>query len=144
MLNNDCSYHCEYRPLSWLLGITASQSKRDVKVTPAYCKITSAKITLHNSLSPSLIISNQSVGGRDRARTLGAHDWAGHIGTALAECAGVIARYWITVGIPYVIFFPCISFTRRIHESKTHQLRPSGLNSNKSRTGYEYDDPAAV
>lgn len=24
-------------------------------------------------------------------------------GTALAECAGVTARYWITVGIPYVI-----------------------------------------
>lgn len=45
-----------------------------------------------------------------------AHDRAGHRGTALAECAGVIARYWITVGIPYVILFLCISFTKRTHK----------------------------
>ncbi len=83
-----------------------------------------SKITLHNSLSPTLIISNESLRCRGRARPLCAHDWAGHIGTALAECAGVIARYWITVGIPYVIFFLCISFTRRSHGPKNRSITP--------------------
>lgn len=66
-----------------------------------------SKITLHNSFSPTLIISNLSARCRGRARPLCAR-LTGHAGTALAECAGVIARYWITVGIPYVIFFLCI------------------------------------
>lgn len=53
-------------------------------------------------------------------------------GTALAECAGVIARDWITVGIPYVILFLCISFTKRTHKNSIDQCPPTPPTSTTS------------
>ena len=76
-----------------------------MKVTPAYGRIASAKfryITVCLQVESFLV----NLCAAEAARSRFAHmanrrpSW-----TALAECAGVISRYWITVGIPYVIFF---------------------------------------
>ena len=92
---------------------------RDVKVTPRSAPGSDhvSEITLHNSLSPTLITQSPPAE-------------AAHVSeqaTRTAPCRCQRARYWITVGIPYVILFLCVLFfffflpaaTRRAHENRS-------------------------